>query len=127
MLCNDVHSVAKEEPRGDVDNAVLVVQRERNLCRERALDHVRDIVMAQIEVFVALERQLPDVCSTLSLGDEDRHAVDRYVDAMKAWIRGYHQWETETHRYAAEATVPPQVPNYAEDLLHADGARPAGS
>ncbi|PCG82865.1 terpene cyclase [Streptomyces sp. WZ.A104] len=126
IFCNDVYSVVKEEPRGDVDNAVLVVQREQNLCRERALYRVRDLAMARIEVFVELERQLPDVCSALSLGDEGRYAVDRYVDAMKAWMRGYHQWETETHRYAAEATVPPEVPNFAEDLLHHDGPRPTG-
>ncbi|MFH8572605.1 hypothetical protein [Streptomyces sp. NPDC017993] len=115
LLCNDVYAVHKEEPRGDVDNAVLVVQRERNLSRGEALDHVHGLAMSHIETFSALERQLPGVCSTLSLSDEDRNAVDRYVDAMKAWMRGYHQWETETHRYSADGMVPPQNPNYAED------------
>jgi pentalenene synthase/avermitilol synthase len=44
--------------------------------------------------------------------------VDRYVEIMAAWIRGYHEWETETLRYAkAVEVLPAQAPGYFEELL----------
>lgn len=119
MFCNDVHSVHKEAPRGDVHNAVLVVEHERGCTRAEALRTVRDMVMIdRIPHFQRLEPELMRTCATLDLDDRDRAAVDKAVAAFKAWMVGYHQWEIETARYRPESLVPPDRPNYVEDLVN---------
>ncbi|WP_216204570.1 terpene synthase family protein [Amycolatopsis aidingensis] len=118
LLCNDVHSVYKEAPRGDVDNAVLVVEREHGCTRDEALRAVRDMVIHDhIPRFQRLEQELPRICATLRLDDEQCTAVDKSVAAIKMWIAGYHQWEIETDRYTPEGTIPADRPNYVEDLV----------
>jgi avermitilol synthase len=118
LLCNDVRSVYKEAPRGDMDNAVLVVEHERGCTRDEALKAVWRLVMADhIPRFQLLERQLPLICATLNLTGPGHTAVDRSVAGMKAWISGYHRWETETRRYAPGQTIPADRPNYLEALL----------
>ncbi|QIS21502.1 terpene synthase family protein [Nocardia terpenica] len=118
MLCNDVHSVYKEAPRGDVDNAVLVVEHERGCDRAEAMRIVRDLVMdTYIPRFQRLEQELPDICDILKVDDTGREAVNKSVAAIKAWITGYHQWEIETGRYTVQGTIPADRPNYVEDLV----------
>jgi avermitilol synthase len=118
LLCNDVHSVYKEAPRGDVDNAVLVVEHERGCNRAEAMRIVRDLVMdTYIPQFQRLEQELPSICDVLRVDDTGREAVDKSVAALKALITGYHQWEIETGRYTEQGTIPADRPNYVEDLV----------
>ena len=58
------------------------------------------------------------MCAQLNFTARQRIVVDRYVEVMAARIRGYHEWETQTMRYAKAADIlPARAPGYFEELL----------
>ncbi|MFJ8473591.1 terpene synthase family protein [Kitasatospora sp. NPDC094011] len=117
MLCNDVYSVYKEAPRGDVDNAVLVIERDRGCSRAEAMRAVHDLVMDEhVPAFQRAEQRLSRLCTTLGLDQTQSSTVHRFAESIKAWMRGYHQWEVETTRYTPVGTLPADQPNYVEYL-----------
>jgi pentalenene synthase/avermitilol synthase len=59
-----------------------------------------------------------DICAQLGLSAEQHAVVHGYVDVMTGWIRGYHEWETETLRYAhAVDLLPAHNPGYFDRLV----------
>jgi pentalenene synthase/avermitilol synthase len=118
FMCNDVYSLEKEEARGDMDNLILVIEHQQNLSRPQALARAQRKIAQRCSRFQRLNTQIPNVCAQLELTARQRTVVDRYVEIMAAWIRGYHEWETETLRYAkAVEVLPAQAPGYFEELL----------
>lgn len=118
FMCNDVYSLKKEESRGDMDNLVLVIEHENALSRDQALARARHEVAERCTRFQKLSGRVPGVCAQLGLSARQMTAVDRYVDVMTGWIRGYHEWETETLRYARAGDVlPAHNPGYFDQLV----------
>jgi pentalenene synthase/avermitilol synthase len=118
LMCNDVYSLEKEEVRGDMDNLILVIEHEQNLPRAKAVAHAQHKIAQRCSRFQRLSDQIPDVYAQLELTAQQRAVVDRYVEVMATWIRGYHEWETQTLRYAqAVAVLPATAPGYFEELL----------
>jgi avermitilol synthase len=118
LMCNDVYSLEKEEARGDMDNVVLVIEHEQNLPRAKAVAHAQRKITQRCARFQRLRAQIPDVGAQLELTAQQWTVVDRYVEVMATWIRGYHEWETQTLRYAqAVDVVPATAPGYFEELL----------
>ncbi|MEU4114966.1 terpene synthase family protein [Kitasatospora sp. NPDC028055] len=126
---NDVHSVEKEESRGDLRNLVLVIENapdrarahagERGRARERA-DTVREIqgmVTAWCEEFLVLEQRLTD-----AVGARDAGTAALITDCMRTAMSGYLEWSRTTRRYshlvpAGEAAL---AADLAADLVRAD-------
>ncbi|WP_406196019.1 terpene cyclase [Kitasatospora sp. NBC_01560] len=100
-LSNDVRSFPLEAPRGDVNNLVLIVQRERHCSAEEACA----VVMAEAQLMVErcreLYEQLPDVHRELGLSRVERSIAQRYADGLVTWLAGYLDWEARTGRYLA--------------------------
>lgn len=118
FMCNDVYSLEKEESRGDMDNLVLVIEHEEALCRDAALARARREVAERCARFIALAARVPEVCAGLGLTVRQTAVVHGYVDVMTGWIRGYHEWETETLRYArAGEILPAHGPGYFDHLV----------
>ena len=118
LMCNDVYSLEKEEARGDMDNLILVIEHEHNLPRPKAVAHAQRKISQRCARFQRLSDQIPSVCAQLELTAQQRTVVDRYVEVMATWIRGYHEWETQTLRYAQAVDVlPVTAPGYFEELL----------
>ncbi|MEU9338571.1 hypothetical protein AB0D49_36385 [Streptomyces sp. NPDC048290] len=108
---NDVHSVEKEESRGDPHNLVLVVEREQGGGREAALAEIQRLVHEWCAEFEALERTLrgggppgPDGTATALL-----------VDTLRTAMSGYLHWSRACLRYARP--VPAGEPAFVTDLL----------
>jgi pentalenene synthase/avermitilol synthase len=116
FFCNDVYSCDKEEQRGDVDNIVTVIVRERRCSRRRALEAVGELLAERLDRFTRLERQLDRICWQLQLAPAQRAAVLSYAKAMKAWVVGNARWSAETARYHP-GNHPAGQPGYAELLL----------
>lgn len=96
---NDIISLRKEKAHGDMHNMVLVLQRERNISLQEALDFVKNLIDTQIQQFLILEKELPefaDVC------DQD---VKKYVSILRSWMRGNLDWAHESGRYKASQDV----------------------
>ncbi|WP_280405650.1 terpene synthase family protein [Nocardia brasiliensis] len=120
FMCNDVFSVEKEAARGDLDNMVLVIEHESNVSRAAAVEEIARKVDTECRRFIALAQEVPDMCTRLDLTQGEQASIQKYVDIMAAWIRGFQEWQSETHRYhAALEVVPSDVPGHFEELLGA--------
>jgi germacradienol/geosmin synthase len=111
---NDIHSLEREEYRGDPHNLVLVLRRERRLAREDAVAEAIRMARAELDEYLRLEERLPKVCVELGLDADERMAVDACVEGIRNWIRGNHDWARSTGRYAST-----DHPGTGEDLLTA--------
>ncbi|MDV5143134.1 terpene synthase family protein [Streptomyces sp. SBC-4] len=121
MMCNDVYSLEKEEARGDMDNLVLVIEHTRRPCtRDEAIMAARQEVDGRVERFQELALQVPAMCLQLGLTGPERAAAATYVEAMGAWMSGYHAWQTQTRRYtSAPQIIPSTGPGYFDEVLGA--------
>ncbi|MBC9718927.1 terpene cyclase [Streptomyces sp. TRM66268-LWL] len=118
FMCNDVYSLEKEAARGDMDNVVLVIEKENGLCRADAIGETCRRVRRRCTRFCELAAEIPALCQELGLDATRTSAVHQYVEVMSAWIRGYHDWETETLRYTTSHQVVPHTrPGYFHGLL----------
>ncbi|MGW2054681.1 terpene synthase family protein [Streptomyces sp. NPDC001840] len=111
---NDVHSLEKEESRGDPYNYVLVVEHELDCGRREALRTITDLVGDWCREFTAIERRLLDACRAHDLTGQETEAVLRLCECMRSAMRGYDDWSRSTQRYARP--VPPAEPAYSSLL-----------
>jgi germacradienol/geosmin synthase len=103
-LLNDVFSYQKEiQYEGEVHNCVLVVQNFFDCDYAAGLAVVDDLMrsrMAQFQHLVAHE--LPTLCDDLGLTEEQRRALDGYVDDLRNWLAGILNWHRGCRRYREE-------------------------
>jgi hypothetical protein len=72
-------------------NLPAVIAREQGLSISDAFARVGDVANADMRSFVDMTERLLD--------DESDPSVERYVDGLKAWIRGNLDWSLTTGRY----------------------------
>lgn len=102
-LHNDICSVEKEEAIGDLNNMVLIVEREQHCERAKAVTIVSQMLRDRTNRFVSMEAEIPDLCARQQLSPIQRHAVARYVsDALRTVMRGDYDWAECSGRYDAE-------------------------
>ncbi|MGK3960900.1 hypothetical protein WMF38_48595 [Sorangium sp. So ce118] len=114
---NDIHSLEKEEARGDLHNFVLVVQHERRCSRAEAIAETRDGIHEWIANFIKLTEEIPELCVSLDLTEPERDNVRQLVTGMKTAMRGYFDWSCKTDRYATTNLVRAGQAAYPHDLL----------
>ena len=126
-LMNDVHSLEREERRGDPHNLVTVLRYRRGCSRQAAVDEVVRMTSERLGCYLALEARTPALCDELGLSTEQRDAVAMGVEGIRNWIRGNYDWALATGRYAAvksgaAAVAESQGRGSVDDLLVRDGA-----
>ncbi|MFF3066882.1 hypothetical protein [Kitasatospora sp. NPDC057936] len=107
---NDVHSVEKEESRGDLHNLVLVIENELGSDRADSVREIQGMISAWCEEFLALEQRL---LSTVGL--RDTATALRIADCMRTAMSGYLEWSRTTRRYSH--LVPAGEPALVTDLV----------
>lgn len=90
---NDVFSLSKESAQGDFHNLVVVLARQNGLEIQEAAEQAVQMCNAQVKRFLALEKRLPDFPSPHA------QAVAKYLDVLRAWMRGNLDWSLESARY----------------------------
>ncbi len=100
-LSNDVRSYPKEAPTGDVNNLVMIVQRERGCSAQEACAVVTAEAQEMLARCAELVSQLPESYRALGLGPADLALAARYAQGLTAWLAGYLHWESRTGRYRA--------------------------
>lgn len=112
-VVNDVHSLEKEEARGqERDNLVHVIMHETGCGRTQAIAEIARMADRIVGQFVKLEDQT---------GDDP--LTQRFVDCMRAAMSGYLEWSRTTARYARHAQLAPaRGPAYG-DLLAPEARR----
>jgi germacradienol/geosmin synthase len=111
-LHNDLFSFEKEVVDGEwIYNSVVVFQNFLGCDIPQAVAIVDDLLTARLHQFEHIVADdLPVLFDELDLDTGARHQALRYVDLLRSWIAGNHQWSAETGRY-------PRTPT--------DGASPA--
>ncbi|MEE1939947.1 terpene synthase family protein [Streptomyces sp. TRM 70361] len=112
FLCNDVHSVEREEARGDPHNIVLVRQRTTGCSRQRAVAWVRELVRERVERFLEVRAHAEGQCAARWGLDARRSDLTRYLDGLCAWMAGNQAWGVASARYAAGSAGP----DFVEDV-----------
>lgn len=97
---NDVHSVEKEERWGDVNNLVIVIERERGCSRAESIAEIVALVDSWCRRFVDLEATLPQTCAAAGLTDAETASAQRLASGMRDVMGGYLAWSRTTNRYA---------------------------
>ncbi|MDI2125863.1 terpene synthase family protein [Yinghuangia seranimata] len=100
---NDVHSLDREEDRGDQHNLVTVLQRHLRCSRSAALDAAIRMTYDKLAEVVDLHTRVPKMCDELQLDETERSAVDRAVQGTGDWIRGNYEWGLNSGRYTVAA------------------------
>jgi germacradienol/geosmin synthase len=101
---NDIHSLEREERRGDPHNLVTVLRRDRGLSRKEAVDEAVRIANDRLASYRQLEARIPVLCDDLRLAAERRAAVEMGVEGIRNWVRGNYDWALNTGRYVAAKT-----------------------
>lgn len=124
---NDVHSLDREESRGDRHNLVIVLQRHLRCSRSAALDEAIRMTYELLDEVVELHGRVPAMCDELRLTDAERAAVERAVAGTGDWIRGNYEWGLASGRYAVgeQAVLTGPAP-YLETSADLDSLREAG-
>ncbi|MGW7518026.1 terpene synthase family protein [Streptomyces sp. NPDC054796] len=103
---NEIVSVEKEETNGDC-NLVLQLQRENHCSRSHAIGTISAMVRQRSELFLTLEKQLPELFLQLALDEYQQAALQRYrADALRSMMRGAHDWGRRSERYATRPAAP---------------------
>ncbi|MFE0186906.1 hypothetical protein [Streptomyces sp. NPDC058989] len=108
---NDVHSVEKEESRGDLHNLVLVIERESGCGRRESIMRIQRLIGVWSREFLEHEQVL--------LGDaaRDGPVLRSLADCMRSAMSGYLHWSRSCRRYAQP--IPPAEPALTADLVRA--------
>jgi germacradienol/geosmin synthase len=114
---NDIHSLEREERRGDPHNLVTVLRRELRCSRASAVEEAVRLTEARLAEVVRLMDAMPGLYGELGLPARDRVAAEWGVEAVRNWIRGNHDWAVASGRYASAGPVCAPAVAYTDDLL----------
>ncbi|MGG7575713.1 terpene synthase family protein [Streptomyces sirii] len=106
---NDVHSVEKEESRGDLHNLVLAIERESGCGRRESIARIQRLIDDWNREFLEHERALLDGA------ERDGPVLRPFVDCMRSAMSGYLHWSRTCQRYSQ--LIPPTEPALAADLV----------
>jgi hypothetical protein len=106
VLTHDVYALDYEEPRGKVENIVLILEHTTGRSRAQVIADVQDMVRASGERFLQFESRIPALAATLGFGSADRAALTSYIQAMRDLVRGEYDWHKQvTSRYDLRAAA----------------------
>ena len=106
FLGNDLHSLAREESRGDPHNLVLIREHATGCTRAEATAYVTAEIRKRVRLFTTVSRRLPRLCARLGLGPADRAAVEAYAAGLRAWMAANELWGTTSPRYGTPGVSP---------------------
>lgn len=92
---NDLLSLEKELGLKEVNNLVVVLQKEYCLGLQAAADRAGEMHDAEVRAFVASEAHLPSLTPAVDAN------LARYAESLRHRMRGILDWSRETERYRA--------------------------
>lgn len=100
-LRNDLFSYHREvEVRGEMTNAVLVMERFFGVETPVAMELVNDLLTSRLQQFEATAaHELVELFVEFSLSPPEQKAVVDYVRGLQDWQSGAHEWHRSTSRY----------------------------
>ncbi|MER6198511.1 pentalenene synthase [Streptomyces sp. NPDC001586] len=113
ILVNEVYSLENDEAR-DAPNLVTCLVRERQCTRPEAIVELRRRADAQLRRLPRVREQASRLCGPLGLPEAAQEAVDRYLGAISAYMRGIYDWHRLAGRYTPHVAqhASPTTPGY---------------
>lgn len=111
LLFNDVFSARKEvELERCLSTALLPMERLLGQTRAESLRTLNDLADVRLRRFdhIATE-QLPALTAELDLDAGALAELDRYVDALRAWLAAVHHWHHAGDRFSTWTTPGPDL------------------
>lgn len=112
VLClrNDLISYAKEiEDEGEVNNAVLVMERFLGQEPQDAANVVNELITSRMQQFEnTMLTELPALFEEQRLGPQERLGVLAFAKGLQDYVAGLYEWSTKSGRY--------QVPSSQDDV-----------
>lgn len=104
-LRNDIFSYQREtETEGEVNNAVLVVERFLGCNPQQAANRVNDLLTSRLHQFENTTlTELPVLFEEHLLSLPDRLSLLGYVKGLQDWQAGGHEWHLRSSRYMNDA------------------------
>ncbi|AUG81702.1 terpene synthase [Kitasatospora sp. MMS16-BH015] len=100
VIDNDITSLAKECAAGEVNNAVLLLRRDRGCSTAAAIAELRAQARAQLDCFERARLRLTGGRAYQTLPVTERQWVDGYLaDGLQAIVRGASDWHRLSRRY----------------------------
>jgi hypothetical protein len=94
---NGILGCHRDLKNGEVQNVVIVLQKEYSCSLQEACNRAVDMCNAEISAFFSLKSQLP------SIGETENHSLKHYINGLQIWMRAYLDWGTkDTKRYQVE-------------------------
>lgn len=90
---NDIISLKKEHDYEDKHNLALILNHQLSRGLQKSIDKVSELIAIEVRRFVSLEQSLPN------FGFHIDSEVARFIEVMKAWMRGNLDWSYESGRY----------------------------
>jgi hypothetical protein len=108
IICwtNDLFSLGKELRTGETSNLVVILQHHHHLTLQDAVNEVNRRLSLRITELPAAMVRLRTTALTMNLTVQEQAAVDRYVDGIRAWTRGFLDYSQESARYAEAPVLP---------------------
>lgn len=108
LLRNDIFSYQREtEDEGEVNNAVLVLERQFGYATQRAADVVNEAITSRMHQFENIvHTELPPLSVEYGLSWDEQAAVRRYVQGLRDHTRGWHDWHLRAGRYMNSGARP---------------------
>ncbi len=116
---NDVHSLERDERKGKSYNLVAVLRRELRCSRADAIERAVRMARERLKAALELQAKSPHISAELRLSSNECVAVERGVEGIRNWIRGYHDWACQSRRYAASGPIESSLApvRHEDDLL----------
>lgn len=99
VFTNDPNSLDKEG-EDEVNNLVVALRHYNDCDQNTAIAELARIVNHHLREFSDTAHTLSTVWSDLGLTETQQEAAARYIHSMGHIMRGYHEWEVSTARYA---------------------------
>jgi Terpene synthase family 2, C-terminal metal binding len=99
LMSNDLYSFNTEWKKGNTDNIIPVLAQQKNCSWNQAARHAEQIIATYLDRFLDAEDQFINSWTYLDLSPEDRRLTDRFIESMKDWMRGSHEWHLTCPRY----------------------------
>lgn len=96
---NDLLTLNKELPRGEVSNIVLVLQHHKNISLDVAVQESLALVRSNVSRFRTAWEELQVELAAPEVDTERREIITRHVNGMWDYISGLLVWYRTSHRF----------------------------
>lgn len=99
FMANDIFSARNEMTDGNSNNIIHVLAQQGQCSWRRASELTHEIIDKKVESFQQLEKQFYDGSCYASLAPLEQENSRRFIDGMKFWMQGSHEWHRKCPRY----------------------------